>query len=108
MLLPSRRACTWSAAGALLLTALLAAFLAVRAESGAAALATAWDVLLIVPVLTWAVLLAGVCVVERRHRRALDRLADALAAFRKHPSARPPADLEELSRPFADQLAALC
>jgi PAS domain S-box-containing protein len=106
MLLPSRRACTWSAAAALLLAALLAAFRAVRSESGAAP----WDELLAVAGLTWAGLLAAAWAVERRHRRALSRLADTLAAFRKHPSARPldAEELEEFPAPLADQLAALC
>ncbi len=110
MLILSRRAWIWSAAGTLLLTAPFAVFLAVRSGPGLDALRDAWDNLLLVAGLVWLALLLAAWAARRRYRRALAEIGDQLAAFRKHPAAHPLAtpELLRLLGPFADQLEALC
>ncbi|MCI0458658.1 MAG: ATP-binding protein [Gemmataceae bacterium] len=109
MFIPSRRACLWSAAGALLVTALLASVLALRAEQPLLAVGNAWPELLLAAALAWGLALAAIVVATHRYRCALTQLAAALDTARKRPSAVPLTEPgHELLGPIAAPLAALC
>src|SRR5262245_13535948 len=111
MFTPSWRAWAIRVAGALLLTAPFAAFLALRHGSALEALRSSWPELLIVAALSGVGLLWAARAASRRYREALRGLAERLDAFRKAPGAAPlaadtpPEILAPITRPL-ESLAA--
>jgi PAS domain S-box-containing protein len=92
---PSRRAWVWSAAAALVGTALFAALSAVRAHSHLDAVGSAWAELLLVAAVAGAAVFVAMRRVAHRYRTALDRVAASLAAFRRNPSSASPVPPED-------------
>src|SRR4051812_16179819 len=89
MLASTRRALTWSAAGALLAAALSAGYLTLRSDSGLHALPAHAEQLLLSGALTGVVALAASWAVARAYRRALAGLTPRVAALSDNPAPLP-------------------